>query len=211
MRRQLPAKNLLTMESHDLDVLMPAFRKGNADAYMAFFKTYYKPLVYFADKFLNDIPEAEDVVKDSFFKLWSKHSDFEYAQAVKKFLYLSTKNACLNIIRHSKVVGTFRKEMEYLDSQTDENLVLQKMIHTELLQAIHEEIARLPEKRQQVFRMSFFEGLKNEEVAAKLGISVFTVKEQKARALAQLRLKFTDKQLLLFLAFSALNPMLIKH
>lgn len=199
------------MESHDLDDLMPAFRNGNADAYMAFFKYYYKPLVYFADKLLNDIPESEDVVKESFYKLWSRHADFEYAKAVKKFLYLTTRNACLNIIRHSKVVGTFQKEMEYLDPQVDDNIVLQKMIQTELMQAIYAEIAKLPEKRQQVFRMSFFEGLKNEEVAIKLGISIFTVKEQKARALAQLRLKFSDQQLLLFLALTSLGPIIIKH
>jgi RNA polymerase sigma-70 factor (ECF subfamily) len=199
------------MESHELDDIMPAFRRGDADAYMAFFRTYYKPLVYFADKLLNDIPESEDVVKESFYKLWSKHGDFEFAKGVKKFLYLTTRNACLNTLRHSKVVGTFQKEMEYLDKQVEDGMVLQKMIQTELLHAIYEEIARLPEKRQQVFRMLFFEGLKNEEVAEKLGISIFTVKEQRARALAQLRLKFSDQQLLLFFAFCAIGRSLVQR
>ncbi len=142
--------------------------------------------------------EAEDIVKDSYLKLWNKRADFDHPQSIKSFLYTATRNASLNHLRHQKVKNNFQKEMNYLDDQKGDELVLQQMIRSELMRSIYQEIEKLPEKRQQVFRMIYFDGLKNEEIAAKLGISVFTVKEHKAKALAQLRLKFSDEQLMIF-------------
>ncbi len=88
--------------------------------------------------------------------------------------------------------------MHYLDDQQGDELILQQMIRSELMRSIYQEIEKLPEKRQQVFRMIYFDGLKLEEIADNLGISVFTVKEHKAKALAQLRMKFSDEQLMVF-------------
>lgn len=142
--------------------------------------------------------DAEDIVKDSYLKLWNKRTDFDHPQSIKGFLYTATRNASLNHLRHQKVKNNFQKEMNYLDDQKGDELILQQMIRSELMRSIYQEIEKLPEKRQQVFRMIYFDGLKNEEIAAKLGISVFTVKEHKAKALAQLRMKFSDEQLMVF-------------
>ncbi|MFB6454413.1 RNA polymerase sigma-70 factor [Chitinophaga sp. Hz27] len=187
------------MNSDLLLDLMPAFQQGAAESFNTFFKEYYKPLCFFADQLLGSMPDAEDIVKDSFVKLWNKRSDFDHPRSIKSFLYTTTRNACLNHLRHQKVHDHFQQEMIYLDDKKGEDLILQRMIQSELIQSIYREIEKLPEKRQQVFRMIFLEGLKNDEIAEKLGISVFTVKEHKAKALAQLRLRFNDTQLGLFL------------
>jgi RNA polymerase sigma-70 factor (ECF subfamily) len=50
-----------------------------------------------------------------------------------------------------------------------------------------------------MLKLAFFEGLKNEQIALELGISINTVKTQKQRALQLLRLKLTDKTYLLLL------------
>ncbi|MBC9931847.1 RNA polymerase sigma-70 factor [Chitinophaga qingshengii] len=191
------------MESLDnLEAIIPAFQQGSPQAFDAFFKAYYKPLVFFAAQLLADADEAEDIVKDCYVKLWHKHADFNHPKSIKGFLYTSTRNACLNQLRHRKVQDHYLQEMIYLDDQKGEDYILQQMVHAELLQSIHREIALLPAKRQQVFRMIYFEGLRLEAVAEQLGISVFTVKEHKAKALAQLRLRFSDEQLLLFFLLS---------
>ncbi|QJB32710.1 RNA polymerase sigma-70 factor [Chitinophaga oryzae] len=187
------------MESQDnLEAIIPAFQQGNPQAFDAFFKAHYKPLVFFAGQLLADATEAEDIVKDSYVKLWHKHADFDHPKSIRGFLYTSTRNACLNQLRHRKVKDHYSREMSYLEEQQEDSYVLQRMIHAELLQSIHREIALLPAKRQQVFRMIYFEGLGLEEIAEQMGISVFTVKEHKAKALAQLRLRFTDEQLMIF-------------
>jgi RNA polymerase sigma-70 factor (family 1) len=181
------------------DHIIPAFQQGDPQAFTVFFRQYYRPLCFFAEQLLGNMSDAEDIVKDSYLKLWHRHADFDHPQAIRSFLYTTTKNASLNHLRHQKVKDHFRKEMHYLDDQKGDELVLQQMIRTELMQSIYQEIERLPEKRQQVFRMIYFEGKKNEEIAEQMGISVFTVKEHKAKALAQLRMKFSDEQLMTFL------------
>lgn len=186
-----------------LEQLIPAFRQGDAPAFDAFFKAHYRPLVYFADQLLGNAAEAEDIVKDSYVKLWHRHADFDHPKSIKAFLYTTTRNACLNHLRHQKVKDHYQQEMIYLDPHQGEEKVLQQLIHAELLASIHQEIARLPEKRRQVFSMIYFDGLRNDEIAAQMGISVFTVKEHKAKALAQLRMKFSDRQLGIFFALAA--------
>ena len=185
--------------------IIPSFQQGEPAAFNAFFSQYYRPLCFFAEQLLGDMAEAEDIVKDSYMKLWNKRADFHHPKSIKSFLYTTTRNASLNFLRHLKVKNSFQQEMCYLDDQKGDELILQQMIRTELLQSVYHEIEKLPEKRQQVFRMIFFEGLKNDEIAERLGISVFTVKEHKAKALAQLRLRFSDQQLLLFISLMALN------
>ena len=186
-----------------LEDIIPAFREGDPQAFDVFFQEHYRPLVFFAQQLLGNIGDAEDIVKDSYVKLWQKHSDFDHPKSIKGFLYTTTRNACINLLRHEKVKHTYQKEMAYLDDQKGEERILQQMIYSELIQSIHLEIEKLPEKRKQVLRMIFQEGLKNEEIAEILGISVFTVKEHKAKALAQLRIKFSDYQLALFFAVSS--------
>ncbi|QEC40623.1 RNA polymerase sigma-70 factor [Pseudobacter ginsenosidimutans] len=180
------------------DNLIPAFRQGDQQAFTVFFRQYYRPLCFFAEQLLGSMSDAEDIVKDSYLKLWNKRTAFDQPQSIKSFLYTATRNASLNHLRHQKVKNNFQKEMHYLDDQKGDELVLQQMIRSELMRSIYQEIEKLPEKRQQVFRMIYFDGLKNEEIAEKLGISVFTVKEHKAKALAQLRMKFSDEQLMVF-------------
>ncbi|SHK78185.1 RNA polymerase sigma-70 factor, ECF subfamily [Chitinophaga jiangningensis] len=179
--------------------LIPAFQQGESHAFNTFFKEYYRPLCFFAEQLLGNMADAEDIVKDGFVKLWNRKEDFDHPKSIKSFLYTTTKNASLNHLRHQKVHDHFQQEMLYLDDKKGDELILQRMIQSELMQSIYLEIEKLPEKRQQVFRMIFLEGMKNDEIAEKLGISVFTVKEHKAKALQQLRLRFSDQQLMLFM------------
>lgn len=179
--------------------VITSFRKGDSQAFASFFHLYYRPLCFFADQLIDDMPEAEDIVKECFVKLWYKHKDFDSAQNIKAFLYISTRNSCLNFLRHLQVRDASRREMIYLESGREEEVVINHLIRTELLTRIYTEIELMPEKRREVFKLAYLEGLKNSEIADQLDISVFTVKEHKGKALQQLRLTFSDKQLVFLL------------
>lgn len=199
--RHLPIANQeIRMEHPEFkEDMIDAFKEGDAQAFATFFKLHYRPLCYFATQLVSDLADAEDIVKDAFVKLWHKHADFSSSKSIKSFLYITTRNACLNFLRHQQVKDTVHKEINYLEENRGQELVLNQLIRTELIQEIYREIELLPEKRKQVFKLAYFEGLKNDEIAGQLGISIFTVKEHKAKALSSLRVHFTDKQLVLFL------------
>ena len=175
------------------------FRKGDPQAFTSFFHIHYRPLCYFAAQLVGNQQDAEDIVKDTYVKLWQKHTDFETAQNIKAFLYISVRNACLNFLRHIQVKESSRKELIYLEENKGEELVLNQMIRAELMQEIYTEIEKLPEKRRQVFKMSYLDGLKNDEIATQMNISIHTVKEHKGKALQFLRMRFSDRQIVLFI------------
>jgi len=175
------------------------FQKGDPNAFAFFFELHYRPLCYFAAQLVGDPQDAEDVVKDTYVKLWLKHEDFATPQNIKAFLYITTRNGCLNFLRHVQVKESSRKEIMYLEEEKGQQLVLNQMIRAELMQDIYAEIEKLPEKRRMVFKLAYVEGLKNDEIAVQMGISVHTVKEHKGKALQFLRLRFSDKHIILFI------------
>jgi RNA polymerase sigma-70 factor (ECF subfamily) len=179
--------------------LIIEFQKGDPHAFTYFFQLHYRPLCYFASQLVGSQPDAEDIVKDTYVKLWQKHTDFATPQNIKAFLYITTRNACLNFLRHLQVKESSRKELLYLEEEKGQELIVNQMIRAELMQEIYTEIEKLPEKRRMVFKLAYLEGLKNDEIADQMRISIHTVKEHKGKALQFLRLRFSDKNIILFI------------
>ena len=120
--------------------IINAFREGDSQAFDAFFRLHYRPLCYFAAQLMGDPSEAEDIVKDSFVKLWHKHTGFDSPHAIKAFLYVTTRNACINFLRRLKVKNTFSREFAYLEESRRDELVLNQLIRAEFMQEIYNEI-----------------------------------------------------------------------
>lgn len=157
------------------------FQKGNATAFSQIFDLHYRPLCYFAGTMLDDAGEVEDVVSEVFVKLWQKASDFDTISSIKGFLYVSTKNRCIDRLRSQKRKMASMDDYLYsLDSLSE--LEDYAVLESEVLSLIYEEIECLPTRARAIFKLIFFEGLKTDEVAHQLGISVKTVRNQKARA-----------------------------
>ncbi len=163
------------------------------------FNKYYSRLCYYAFKIINNQESAKDIVQDNFLKYWHTHQNFSGEVTIKNFLYLSVKNACLNYLRHEGVEKNFAKEAE-LQSIIEEEKAINHLIRAEVIGEIQKAIELLPNGCKSVIKLSFMEGLKNEEIALHLGISINTVKSQKQRALQLLRLKLDLKAFLLLTA-----------
>jgi RNA polymerase sigma-70 factor (ECF subfamily) len=183
-----------------------AFRNGNTKALTYFFNCYYSPLVFFAGRLISDTTAAEDIVEESFIKLWERHQDFETAQNIKAFLYISTRNACMDYFRKNQRQTESHKDFSYTASSSEdpEDVFLNnETIRAEVLGEIYQEIERLPTKAREVFKLSYLKGLKNQEIADQMGISVNTVKNQKARAIQLLKVVLLKKDLwaILYMSF----------
>lgn len=170
----------------DTDLVME-LRKGNADVMFRLFKLYYAPLCYFAEKILHDKPAAQDIVEDSFMKLWKKHTDFFSIRNIKAFLYITTRNAALNQLKQSQRDIASIKELAYLRGDQDDH-VLNSIVRAEVIAEICEQIEKLPPQSKKVLKMSIFQNMRNHEIARALDVSVHTVKNQKVRAVQILRM-----------------------
>lgn len=177
--------------------ILEAFKQRDAKAFAYIFKLHYRPLCYFAERLLGDRQEAEDIVADKFMKLWGKHTDFESFASIKAFLYISTRNGCLDFLKHAKRLSASQKDYNCWSDNKEEE-ILHLMYEAELLQELVKEIEVLPKSSRRIFELSFFDGLDSSEVADKLGLSVKTVYKQKAKAVQLIRAAFFKRKLLLF-------------
>jgi RNA polymerase sigma-70 factor (family 1) len=185
--------------------IMDTFRKGEPQALHSLLKLFYSPLCLFAERLVTDRSAAEDIVGESFIKLWNKRNDFETLQNTKAFLYITTRNACLNLLKQSKRDNLSKKQLAYLTSEREE-YVLNEIVRAEVLQEIMQAIENLPEQCGKVLKLGYLEGLKNQEIADLLQISVHTVKNQKARAIQLLKIKLRDRDLMALYFLYTLFP-----
>lgn len=164
-------------------VLKPA-DVGKSGSFDRYFEQMYPGLCVCAEKFLGNKDLAEDFVQDVFVKFWQKISSFNSDISVKKYLYTSVRNSCLNYLEHLKVRNKYFEEK--LFEVRSEKYFLQEMIETEVQRIIHQAIKELPVKCREILILSL-DGLKNPEIADQLNISVNTVKRQKSIAYNHLR------------------------
>ncbi len=162
------------------------FRNGNEQATAYFFDLHYKSLCYFSTRLAGDQLQAEDIVSDCFFKLWQRRRDFQTAQNIKAFLYISCRNACMNYLQHLKV-KTAVQQVYLKQLEQGEETILYEIIQTEILDMINKEIEQLPEKMGEIFKLLYFEGKKTDEIALQLNLSVQTVRNQKTKAIDLLK------------------------
>jgi RNA polymerase sigma-70 factor (family 1) len=180
------------LEENDL---ITDLKNGKASALNTLFRQYYAPLCLFATRLTKDAAASEDIVGETFVKFWSKHGNFESEDNIKAFLYISVRNACLNFIKQLQRAAVTQKQMAYL-AEEKEGFVLNEMVRAEVVKEIMTEIDKLPAQCQKIFKMSYLEGLKNDEIAVLMRISIHTVRNQKIRALQLLKTKFVGRNLL---------------
>ena len=186
---------------HDENAHFIAFKNGNEAALSYFLDLYFAGYCIYAERNVGVKSVAEDIVEEAFIKLWRKRSHIVSLAAMKSFLYVVIRNACINHIKKHAKDKYHSSQFAYLQSNTDDHL---EVIRAEVLSAIYQAIETLPDKCQQIFKMSYIEGQMNEQIATSLNLSVQTVKNQKVRGLKMLQLYFQDKKDLLHLSVAGI-------
>lgn len=164
----------------------------------AIFKKHYSRLVLFANKYVNEQADAEDIVQEAFSKFWIRRNSLlnQEENVIKGFLYQTVRNESLNHLKHQKIVQNHISQSEGEETQEP---VLTHIIHAEIIAQIHSAIHELPEACRQVAQALFVEGKKYQEIAVELEISVNTVKSQRKRALQLLKPRLIDPAYLMLL------------
>jgi RNA polymerase sigma-70 factor (ECF subfamily) len=172
--------------------LVGGSEQGKRKKFNSFFETFTKPIFYYAQKILEDPIEAEDVHQEAFEQLWKQIATIESEAHAKAFLFKVTRNKCLNIIRHKKVVQ--KHEMEFIYQQpTEEDLRdLFEAAETEtiFLFRLRNGIDDLPPKLRALLNGNLYEGKSKLNLANTLKIKLKTVKNLMSMAQNILRKKF---------------------
>lgn len=174
--------------------VVTAFRNGDQLAFREVFNAFYKPLYYFVNKLIDSKEEAEEIVQNSFLKLFERYALFETAANIKAFLFVTARNNSFDHLRSVKVQK--EKQQAFFNAMQDETFFqYEHEIKDELVEMVRAAIEELPEECKRVFKMLYYEELSPAEVAEILNITVSTVYNQKSRAVKALRISLAEHPL----------------
>lgn len=164
------------------DTLILELQEGSEAAFGQIFEKYAPQVYHVALKYLRSEDLANDVVQDTFLKLWEKKKSLEPQLPVKPLIVTICKNIILNIIRHEKI--KVLKHIQILSKQKEGVDSANETIHLNEATRLYEKaISLLPPRRKDVYLLKKFNGQSNKEVAKSLNISENTVKSHYSKAI----------------------------
>jgi RNA polymerase sigma-70 factor (ECF subfamily) len=166
--------------------LIIRLKAGDEVAFQVIYTHYHKSLYFLAYKYLKEQSLAEDALQDVFLKLWLSRHILDEKLSLKGFLFTSLKNYLLNALRNKKNHAAKYSEMIY-NQDVNLNGTESVFLLKEYTQIVNTGIEKMSPQKQLIFRLRTFKGLKNEEIASHLSISINTVKFQLSQATKFLR------------------------
>ena len=141
---------------------------------------------------------AKDIVQEVFVDFWNKRHVRDI-QNVQAYLMQAVKFKVLDEFRKSRYefveIDNF---IEHLREDTDAD---SQLISKEFFSALKQWMEKLPDKRREIFKLKYEDGLTNKEIAEKLGVSVKTVQNQLLNSSAELKVLLRTALFAHFLLF----------
>lgn len=164
--------------------------KDDEIAFRTLFFQFFSPLCVFAHRYVDNWDTCEDIVQETFFKIWKNRKNIEINTSSRNFLITSVKNTCIDFLRKQETEQNWQqKEIEnntpwYTSEDIYSTIELEQMLSAAL--------AKLPDNIRIVFEKNRFEGMTYAEIAAEHNISVKTVEAYMTKALKHLRVELKD-------------------
>ena len=177
------------------DELLALFRQ-EATKHYAFnllVRQYQRRLYGFIRRMVTDHDEAQDVLQNTFVKVWHGLDKFRADSKLYSWLYRIAHNECLNHLRSLKrgLFTSHESVMERLTTTLDSS----EHFSGELIQRkLQKAIMRLPDKQRAVFNMKYFDELKYEEISTITGTSVGALKSSYHIAVKKIEAWLTEDQ-----------------
>jgi RNA polymerase sigma-70 factor (ECF subfamily) len=177
----------------DFDLCWQKIKIGDLGGLEEIHKASFRTLVFYACEITGQQHLAEEIVQDVFLKIWQNSASITVSGSFRAYLFAMVHNHALNMLRQQK---TRKESVNRLGSEQtwqfisdtyhlNDNLI-EKIYSDETEAKISGIIERLSDQCRKVFILSRGKSLKNEEIAALLGISEHTVKTHIYRALQKI-------------------------
>jgi RNA polymerase sigma-70 factor, ECF subfamily len=186
------------MKIKDFDKeILNHIKNGNKPVFEILFKSYYDPLCKSILIFVKHQYLAEEIVQDTFLKLWEGKDNLNVETSWKSFLFRCVHNNCINYLKTNQIKQlhseAIQNEIIYhaeIMMRNFSETALDIICSNELDDYLDHAIQELPEQCREIFTLNRFEQMSYQEIAQKLDISINTVKTQMVRALDKLRVAF---------------------
>ncbi len=177
------------MESHEFDVLIKRVSGGDTDSLEKLYNACAKGVYALAYSIVRSHAAAEDIMQDTFVRVWASASTFTAKGNGKAWIYRIARNLALNAVT--------RRKTDSLDAiEEDSGTLLTSNVSTEDAavtgHSIEHALSLLSENEREVITLHSMSGLTLNEIAVLLDVPLGTVKWRHAQALKKLRGMLSD-------------------
>ena len=177
--------------------LVESLRKGDETAYAHIFKLYWKSLYCQAHTKVRSHEVAEEIVQDLFLTLWEKRNVLVITN-LSHYLRTALRNKCIDHIRTRVVKDKYWNYYKlFVPHQTDNTE--ETVSYNNLVEALENGMASLPEKTKGIFALSRMEGKSVADVAKSFKLSEKAVEYHLTKSLKVLKVYLKDFVFLLLL------------
>jgi RNA polymerase sigma-70 factor (ECF subfamily) len=146
----------------------------DANTFKGVFIPLHKKLYRMAYRLLEDASEAEDVVQETYIKLWEKREELELLRNPESFCIVMVRNLCMDILRSA------RNKIDSLDLQniekSDFTTIISDYETNESLGIINKIVEKLPEQSKLVFKLRHYDDYSFEEIEKITGLSSVNIR-----------------------------------
>ena len=179
------------------EMLISRFQSGDENAYVELVNRYKDKLTNFVFYFLKDEEHSEDIVQETFIRLYEKKHYYKEIAKFSTWIYTVARNLANTELRkksRTKIMylsqmSNHKKDYDLKSSEPE----LNKNIENEfLMKEIHFAIDKLPENYKSVIILRDIQGLGYEQISNIVGVPLGTVKSRINRARLQLQVDLMD-------------------
>lgn len=166
-------------------LLLRRIAEGDEAAFSQLFHAWKGKLYGFLLDLTHAEAKAEDMVQDIFAKVWQRRGQLEDITNFSAYLFRMAQNHAIDQLRRLSRESAFLASLAGSESPSSspEDSLLKK----EVLSLIQQAIETLPPRQKEIYHLHQQQGLKHEEIAIRLGLSISTVQNHMFRALENIR------------------------
>lgn len=166
-------------------ILILRLTKGDENSFIEIYNLYWEKIFLIAYTRIKNKEIAEELVQNIFLKLWERRAALKITH-LEHYLSKSIKNAILDHFDSQIVANKYREYWKFF-GKVNEETTGQMVAFNEVSLSIEEGISKLPQKTQEVFKLSRLEYWPTEKISSHLNISEKTVQYHLTKSLKFMR------------------------
>lgn len=166
--------------------LLQQLAAGCESAFTTLYQCHKQHIFDVALLYTKNADHAEEIVQEVFHKIWEKREKLADVREIKNFLFIIARNCIFNQFKKSSQELAAQKDIFFTQAETV-NDTDYRLRNEECEELLHTAIASLPPQRKRIYQLAKEGGLSYDEIASRLSISRFTVKNQMTEALRSIR------------------------
>ena len=190
----------MSLNRYTDEELIELIASDDEKAFETLFDRYWEKAHYLATSKLKSKEIAQEIVHDLFLSFWQRRHSLQ-VENFSHYLQVAIKYKAITYINHqlskNKYLNDYHNQLQLHEDET-----LRRVEYNDLLKALEDGIKELPEKTQEVFRLSRMEGRSVTEIANQLNVSEKAIEYHITRSRKELRFHLKD---FLFVVFAALG------